>query len=147
VSEFMPTPRHGFKLQLGGKESASYFKAVSGLGASINPSTDPHVDNQGKPTLAHVSANPQYQDIVLTRGIDTDQTLWEWFKQAAIDGDIEGACVDGTIELVNSKLDTIATWSFVKGYPINYDFGAVDAGTEDVGVEMIVIKHHGLEKA
>ena len=73
VSEFMPTPRHGFRLQLGGKESASYFRAVSGLGASTS-STDPQSTTRGSQPTRGVSADPDMQDIVLTRGIDTDQT-------------------------------------------------------------------------
>ena len=84
---------------------------------------------------------------MLTRGVDADKTLWDWFKMAAIDGKIKEACVDGTIELIASDGKVVSTWSFKKGYASSYDFGAVDAGSEEVGVESITIKHHGLERA
>jgi phage tail-like protein len=128
-------PVDTFKITLGGPEGAGLFNSVSGISSSIDPAAFDHVDGQGKPQVTKTPAKVHWGDVTLSRGIDKDKQLWDWHF-ACIDKGIEGNRKDLTIELLDTKGQTVVTWSLIQAFPFMYNAGGYQAGGEGgVGLE------------
>jgi phage tail-like protein len=52
----------------------------------------------------------------------------------------------GTIEQLNSKLDTvICSWKFHRGWPVKWEISELDASKSEIVIETLEIAHEGLE--
>ena len=116
----MDTPTYYFKLTLAGADAAGFFKECSGLSA---PAPDQKFTGEMK-----------WQNITLKRGVDANAELWTW-RKLVIDGMIDDAREDGTIELVDWKGDPVITYSFKRGWPCKYSAPGMNAGGNEILVE------------
>jgi phage tail-like protein len=140
-----PRPANHFKLILGGNETVGVFREVS-LGTSETDVVDhKFVDEQGKPSIRRVPGANKAGNITLKRGVDENLKLWEWRKKV-IDGGVDAARVDGTIQLIDYLGAPISTYSFKQGWPIKYDAGNLSATSNEVALEVVEIAHEGLER-
>ena len=135
-----------FKLNLGGAESAGYFKECTGLSSENQVVTHTSADEQGKAMVQKVPGQLQWANINLKRGVDADSTLWAW-RQEVIDGKIEGARKDGTIEVVDWEGKPVTTYSFRRGWPSKYSAPGLNASGNDILIEEIEIAHEGFVRA
>lgn len=135
-----------FKLTLGGAESAGYFKECTGLSSENQVVTHTSADEQGKALVQKFPGQLQWSNITLKRGVDADNTLWSW-RQEVIDGKIEGARKDGTIEVVDWEGKPVTTYSFRRGWPCKYSAPGLNASGNDILVEEMEIAHEGFIRA
>jgi phage tail-like protein len=135
-----------FKLKLGGAESAGFFKECTGLSSENQVVTHTSADEQGKALVQKFPGQLQWSNITLKRGVDADSALWGW-RQEVIDGKIDGARKDGTIEVVDWEGRPVTTYSFRRGWPCKYTAPGLNASGNDILVEEIEIAHEGFIRA
>ena len=134
-----------FKLKLGGAESAGFFKECTGLSSEHQVVTHTSADEQGKSLVQKFPGQLQWSNITLKRGVDAKSELWTW-RQEVIDGKVEGARKDGTIEVVDWEGKPVITYSFKRGWPCKYSAPGLNSSGNDILVEEIEIAHEGFER-
>jgi phage tail-like protein len=141
-------PRLGsfFRLTLGGKESVGVFREVSGLSSETEVTEERAVDERGQPFVRKIPGARKWGDITLKRGIDSNLDLWKWRQQVEEKGP-EDARVDGTIELLDTRGQPVATYKFRQGWPSKYQGPDLKADSNEVPIETIEITHEGLERS
>ncbi len=135
-----------FKLTLGGHESAGFFKECTGLASEHTVVSHTSADDKGKSMVQKFPGQLQWNNITLKRGVDANAELWKWRKMI-IDGQIDDAREDGTIELVDWKGDPVITYSFRRGWPCKYSAPGMNAGGNEILVEEIEIAHEGFDRS
>jgi phage tail-like protein len=135
-----------FKLKLGGHESAGFFKECTGFADENEVFTHTSADERGEPLVQKFPGQLRWSNIVLKRGVDSNGELWEW-RQQVIDGNVDAARKDGTIEVVDFEGTPVLTYSFVRGWPCKYSSPGLNAGGNDILVEEIEIAHEGFKRA
>ena len=140
------TGTYYFKLKLGGKEAAGFFKECTGLGSTHTVVAHTSNDEQGKALVQKFPGQLEWQNITLKRGVDAKDDLWKW-RQDVIDGKIKDARVDGTIEVVDWEGKAVITYSFLQGWPCKYTAPGLNAAGNEILVEEIEIAHEGFTRA
>jgi len=131
---------HHFKLDLGGLESSMLFSSVAMGGATLSIGDFKTTDANGNPVNSCGGGTQvHWSDVSLTRGVDTDHGLWDWFK----DVKEKGACGDTKKEVkiiaLDSQGNTLHTWNLVGAVISSYQMAGADAGTEAILTEMVSI--------
>ena len=134
-----------FKLTLGGHESAGFFKECTGLSSSNTVVTNTSADANGKSLIEKFPGQLEWANITLKRGVDSNSELWKW-RQEVIDGKINSARKDGSVEVVDWEGKPVMTYAFVKGWPCKYSAPGLNAGGNDILVEEIEIAHEGFTR-
>jgi len=134
-----------FRLTLGGKESAGVFREVSGLKNESDVISHKYVDDQGKQVTRNLVGSTKWSNIECKRGVDEGMTLWQW-RQQVIDGDLDAARMDCTIQLLDYKGQVISTYKVLQAIPVSYDAGTFNATANEVALESITLAHEGLER-
>jgi phage tail-like protein len=134
-----------FKVDLGGAEAAGFFKECSGLSSSHTVVAHTSADEKGKSLVQKFPGQLEWQNITLKRGVDAAADLWTW-RQSVIDGKIDEARKDGTIELVDWQGNPVITYSFVRGWPCKYSAPGMNSGGNEILVEEIEIAHEGFTR-
>jgi phage tail-like protein len=138
-----PLPTFCFKVDLnlgGGAGAAAFFKSVTGLKYETETS-DVKEGGVNGTTWKLVGAT-KWSNIVLKRGFTSDSELLSWR-----DGWMSGQKMErarGTITQLNSKLESVAEWSFEGGWPAKWELSELDASKNEVAIETLEIAHHGL---
>jgi phage tail-like protein len=135
-----------FKLTLGGHESAGFFKECTGLSSEHTVVSHTSADDKGKSLVQKFPGQLQWNNITLKRGVDANAELWTW-RKLVIDGMIDDAREDGTIELVDWKGDPVITYAFKRGWPCKYSAPGMNAGGNEILVEEIEIAHEGFDRS
>ena len=128
-----------FRLTLDGREGSGLFTEATG-GGSENAIIEQKValpDGRGV-EIKKIPGNLKFNDITLKRGIDDDQALWKW-RQLVVEGKFKDARCDGTIEMLNSEFDPVATYTFKRGWVSKYTPAGMNAGQDQSAVEEITI--------
>jgi phage tail-like protein len=81
------------------------------------------------PGLAH------YTHLVLSRGLTTDQSLWQWWASARA-GD-PGIDRDVVVTLLDSARAPRVRWKFRNAFPVVYRLTPLDATDSDVVTETV----------
>lgn len=134
-----------FTLEVGGVEIGSFRKA-SGVTSESEKIEYKEVTKDGKVVFRQVPGLRKYEDITLERRLDGSSNLWDWRKKVE-DGDIDGARRDGSIVVKDSQNKEVARWNFVAGWPCKWTGAELDAGSNEIATESVVIAHEGLERA
>ena len=87
--------------------------------------------------------------IVLRRGmlhpaggsVNTD--LWQWL-QDVLDGVRPIRRYDGTVSVLDTSMEPVATWKFTRGLPAKLVGPQLNARTGEVAIEELQIAHEGL---
>lgn len=117
---------------------AAGFTEVSGLSAQTEFDT---VKEGGVNDYEHkLPRGIKYSDITLKRGL-VDWVLWEWYRET-IYGTIKRK--SGTIKLRDHSGNTVLIWSFVDAFPIKWEGPILNASTNTVASEVLVLTHQGL---
>jgi phage tail-like protein len=131
-----------FVLEIGGVEMAS-FRKCSGVEAETETIEYKEATKDGKMIIRKVPGAMKWSDITLERRVDESKALWEWRKQVQ-DGDVDQARRDGSIVIKDSMGSPVATWHFQQGWPSKWTGAELDAGSNEVATEKLVITHEGL---
>lgn len=141
----MPPVGFYFSLQFGSKSSTgdldAAFQEVSGL--STNLETKEIVEGGENRFVHQVPVRTKFTDLVLKRGfIPARSDLARWVSDTLnsnMGKPIEPQ--DITLHLLNEKHDPLTTWTFVKAYPVKWEFSNLDAEKSAIVTESITFKY------
>jgi phage tail-like protein len=119
------------------------FSELSGLQSEIE--TTPFREG-GLNTHTHQLPGPaRYpQNLVLKRGLTTDDTLWTWYESAA-SGKITRH--NATIYLLKLTNEPALAWNVLDAYPVRWSGPDFRADSSALAFETIELVHRGIIKA
>ena len=140
----MPTVTgvHHFKLDLGGMESGMLFSAATMPSGTLDVPDFKTIDDNGNPVNScgggtQVSWSP----VNLTRGVDTDHQLYDWFKDVREKGVCDDTKKEIKIICIDSEGNTLHTWNIVGAVITTYGMAGCDAQTAAILTEQVTIKY------
>ena len=134
-----------FELKLGTHEQVGVFRECTGMDSETEVTEHKSVDAKGQPFVRKVAGATKWSNITLKRGVDTNKKLWDWRDKVVKEGP-DKARIDGTISLLDYDGKPILTYKFLQGFPIKYGGVTLNASSNDVAMEEIVICHEGLSR-
>lgn len=127
-----------FQLKLDGREGSGLFTEANG-GGSENAVIEQKVQvANGGVQIRKIPGNLKFNDVTLKRGVDKDLKLWEWRDQV-VKGEFKKARCNGTLTMLDSEMQIIATYTFVNGWPSKYTPASMNASQDQAAVEEITI--------
>lgn len=139
-SEFLGSQ---FGLEIDGVELAR-FTAVSGLGYESEVVTFQDTLADGKVITRKRPGRISFPDIVLKRGLSSDNALVEWY-QTVVDGQVERK--SGSVVIYDQTSTEIGRWNFENGWIAKWSASDLDAGSDDIMIEEVTIAHEYMERA
>ena len=92
----------------------------------------------------------KYGPLILKRGMlyggdggKVNRELWDWL-QGVVAGMRPVARYDGTVEVMSTGMNVVATWRFDRGLPLKIRGPELNARTGEVAIEELHIAHEGL---
>jgi phage tail-like protein len=128
-----------FKLELGGIISGG-FSEVSGL--SVETEVETRKEGGENNFEYKLPKATKYSNLTLKRGI-SDDNLWAWYKDV-IYGKVERQ--DISVCLLDEGGTEVMRWNFEKAFPVKWNGPSLNASSNSVAVESLVLVHHGLQK-
>lgn len=136
-----PFPVYCFRVDIDGIDGATaFFKSVSGLKYETDV-----VDFQegGQNEFTHRLVGPtKWSNLILKRGFSQNDALISW-REEWISGSKKRR--NGKIIQLNTKLETVCSWSFKEGWPCKWELSEFDASKSELAIETLEIAHHGLK--
>ena len=132
-----------FGLEIDGVELAR-FTAVSGLGYESEIVTFQDTLADGKVITRKRPGRISFPDIVLKRGLSSDNSLVEWY-QTVVDGQVERK--SGSVVIYDQTSSEIGRWNFENGWIAKWSASDLDAGSDDIMIEEVTIAHEYMERA
>ena len=87
----------------------------------------------------------RYRDVVLRRGLIGSLDLYRWWSQVR-DGDVVGARRTVTIQLLSEdRAEVVMTWRLFRAWPTKYTGPTLDATSQEVAIEELVLAYERLE--
>ena len=145
MAEKEPRTVSHFELKLGGREVVGVFRECTGMDSETEVTEHKSTDAKGHPYVRKVAGATKWSNITLKRGVDTNRKLWEW-RDEVVKGGPDKARVDGTISLLDYDGTPILTYKFLQGWPVKYGGVTLNASSNDVALEEVVICHEGLSR-
>jgi phage tail-like protein len=123
-------------------DSVAGFRECSGLDADIQrmnyrEGTDPNS------TLRKLRGLTNYTDVILRRGYTKNRKLWEWWSKINTGTAMERR--DIVIELQNENRERVLSWKLKDAWICTWKGPTLNATTNEVAIEEIVLSHEGLE--
>ena len=137
-----PFGRFNFLLEIEGITQAG-FSEVSGL-TNETEVIEYREGGDKVNTARKLPGLTKYGNLVLKRGVTTDNSLWNW-RKTVIDGAVERR--SGSIILLDESRKEILRWNFYNGWPCKWEGPALKAKSNEVAIETLEIAHEGLELA
>ncbi len=132
-----PYSGYNFVVEIEGILAAG-FTEVSGLSMQTEVDT---IKEGGVNNYEHkLPRGIKYSDITLKRGL-MDRELWAWYRRT-VHGNIERK--SGTISLRDHSGKTVLSWFFFDAFPIKWEGPALNAASNTVASETLVLAHQGL---
>lgn len=130
---------------LGGIDVDHSFSEVSGLKQTISYKEEA---NQGD-NVVWLPNKVSHDDIVLKRALEpTPSPVDQWINECfnfANTGKLE-PCRLLTIALLDEGHNTLISWECRNAVPTSWELGALNAGTSNLAIETLRIKHGGLKR-
>src|SRR5918911_116187 len=127
---------HHFKLDLGGMESGMLFSAASMPSGTLDVPDFKTIDDKGTPVNS-VGGGTQvsWSPVTLTRGVDTDHQLYDWFNDVRQKGVTDDTKKEIKIIALDSQGETLHTWNLVGAVITTYGMAGADAQTTSILTE------------
>jgi phage tail-like protein len=126
-----PFPGYNFLVEVTTMSDAvAAFREVSGL--TVN--TDVTEYREGNSLDLHpkkLFGLRKYSNLVLKRGITTNNELWLWYRQI-VNGVADRR--NGAIVLLDEEHHPVLRWNFYEAWPCKLDFPTFNATTNEVAV-------------
>jgi phage tail-like protein len=135
-----PFGGYNFRVEIDGITRAG-FKSCSGLEISQNAGayregSDRSLIVRKIPGLVTTS------DVTLARGITNDSELWQWRKKLG-SGTVDRRNM--SIVLVDDSGKDVIRWNLRNCWPTKWTGPTLDATSDELAIETLVIAHEGLE--
>lgn len=124
-------------------EAVAAFREVSGLTASV----DVVEYREGNSRDLHpkkLFGLRKYTNIVLKRGITTNNELWVWYRQI-VNGIADRR--NGAIVLLDEEHNDTLRWNFYEAWPAKLDWPTFNATSNEVAVETLELVVEKIELA
>jgi phage tail-like protein len=135
-----PFSGYNFRVEIDGITRAG-FKSCSGLEISQNAGT--YREGTDKSLIVRkIPGLVTTSDVTLARGITNDSELWQWRKK------IGSGTVDRrnmSIVLVDETGKVVIRWNLRNCWPTKWTGPSLDATSDELAIETLVIAHEGLE--
>ena len=135
-----PFGGYNFRVEIDGITRAG-FKSCSGLEISQNAGT--YREGADKSLIVRkIPGLVTTSDVTLARGITNDSELWQWRKK------IGSGTVDRrnmSIVLVDETGKDVIRWNLRNCWPTKWTGPSLDATSDELAIETLVIAHEGLE--
>ena len=118
----------------------AFFKSCSGL--RFETEVVPVRAGGVNDTTFNLVGATKWSPLVLKQGFIAGSALLKW-RQSWIDGS-EMTRVDGSIIQLDTAMQPMAQWDFVRGWPSKWEMAEFDAGKNELAIETIEIVHDGL---
>jgi phage tail-like protein len=129
---------HRFGVQLGGYEVES-IQEVSGLTVEQNVTEVPGNTNDGKPFVKKQPASRKPGELTITRGLDKSTEFTQWINRTVIDGDVQGARQNLTIEVKDSQGNTVRRIQLTNAWAYKWEGPSLKAGDTGSATEKVTI--------
>jgi phage tail-like protein len=121
------------------------FQEVSGLSVDVKVEG---IKEGGQNHFEHkVPGRMEWPNLVLKRGITTDNNLFIWFHMTSGEGFAESTQLYRTtaaLSLLDADGETVLrTWNFEGAFPVKWKGPSFSASSSDVATEELEIVHHG----
>lgn len=142
-----PYRAYGFRVMRMDGTVMGAFHKVTGLHAEIEVTPYREGDEAGR--MRKIPGLADFDNIVLERGLDTNQTMYGWFKkvfnlfgQADPDDEFRE---DLFIVLLDHRGIEVKRWKAVECWPAVYELDDLDAESSDILFERIELANEGWE--
>ena len=98
-------------------------------------------DDQSKPLPLPVGVQPSFTDVQLSRGVDTDSTLYKWISKIAQKGATPDTVKDVTLIACDAEGSPVHTYVLKQAFPVSYGAGGMNAAGTDVLTEQLTLKY------
>jgi phage tail-like protein len=133
-----PFTGHRFNVEIDGVTAAA-FSEVSGLDSTTDVI---EYRTGGDPVIRKLPGLHRFGNITLKRGLTKDRSLWEW-RVSVVEGRVQRR--NGSIILLNAAGEDVLRFNFFNGWPCKWEGPTLNARTNEVAVETIVIAHEGFD--
>jgi phage tail-like protein len=121
---------------------AGGFTEISGLSLQTEVET---VREGGLNEFEHkLPKGTKQTDITLKHGLIDIDLIWDWYRDV-VNGTIERK--SGSIYLLDETGVPAVCWDFYDAFPIKWDGPTLNAASNTVATETLVIAHHGIDKS
>jgi phage tail-like protein len=135
-----PFGGYNFRVEIDGITRAG-FKSCSGL--EISQNAGPYREGTDRSLIVRkIPGLVTTSDVTLARGITNDSELWQWRKK------IGSGTVDRrnmSIVLVDETGKDVIRWNLRNCWPTKWTGPSLDATSDELAIETLVIAHEGLE--
>jgi phage tail-like protein len=132
-----PFAAHRFIVEIDGVRSA--FSEVSGL---VSETDVIEYRTGADPIARKLPGLHKFGDITLKRGLTTDRSLWDW-RSSVVEGQLQRR--NGSIVLLDAAGNEKLRFIFTEAWPSKLDGPHLNARTNEIAIETLVIVHEGLE--
>jgi phage tail-like protein len=134
-----PVGEMRFRVEIAGVE-IGYFSECTGLSAEHEVM---EYQPGGAPSPIKLRGAIKYPNIVLKRGITTEDALIKWFFEAQAPEERP----EMTITLFGPELKPIQQWVFNGAFPIKWQGPSLNAGSNNAATEQLELGHAGMDSA
>lgn len=118
------------------------FQEVTGLGAEV--STEEFREGGLNEYSHRLPTGAKYGNLVLKRGLMPDSELSKWCRKAVENFEFEPK--DVTVTLLDEEHNPLATWSFVRAYPVKWSISDLKAQENAIVVESLELAYSRFRK-
>jgi phage tail-like protein len=130
-----------WKIQADGLDSIGMFHQAGTPGMSLQAQEFKVWDDQGKPLPLPVGVQPSFTDVQLSRGVDSDATLYKWISKVAQQGATPETVKDVTLIALDADNNPVHTYVLKQAFPVSYGAGGMNAAGTDVLTEQLTLKY------
>jgi phage tail-like protein len=133
---------HHFKLGLGGAEGDLLFSQATTPQGTLEVPEFKTFGQDGTPVNS-VGGGTQvtWSPISLTRGVDKNHSLWDWFKEVKEKGVTPDTKKDITLQALDSGNEILHTWNIKGAVITQYGHSGANAQTMEILVSTVQIKY------
>ncbi|TWF95519.1 phage tail protein [Saccharopolyspora dendranthemae] len=135
---------HRFGVELGSVTVES-VKEVSGLTVEQDVIETQQVTLTGERINKKQPGGQKGGEVTITRGLDKSTEFTAWIKKTLIDGDVEGARENLTIEIQDSQGETVRRMQLFDCWVSKWEGPGVSAGESNPATEQVTIVFERIE--
>lgn len=140
-----PVSTYQFSVEIDGL-TAARFKSAKGFSHTTKAIEHREVDSNGNIYVNKTIGASSWGDITLQRGLTTDNTVWNQWRQAVLNGDYSSARKTVHIKGHDPKGGAVSHFSLSRAWISGWKGPAFDTGGGGVAFEEITITHEGITR-
>lgn len=135
---------HRFGVQLGGVTVES-VKEITNLTVEQDVVETPQVTPTGERIFKLQPGGQKGGEVTITRGMDQSPEFTKWIKKTLMDGDVEGARENLTIEIQDSQGETVRRMQIYDAWVSKWEGPEFSAGESNPATEKATIVFERIE--